>query len=215
MDSMLGHIEHAKTYIDDTFVFSEGFEQQLSTLEQVFAKVREYKLLLQPGKCNFCVQRIVCLGHVVDADGIRPVEDKVAAIVAMPLPDSVRSLKGFLGMAGVYRKFIPGFAEMVAPLEAMTQRGVRFEWTAERLAAVDAVKQSLCSDRVLAMPCWDLPFVLTTDWSCAAVGAVLSQVNPDNQEEHLVAYASRALTSAERNYAPTEGECLARGFRFS
>ena len=71
--------------------------------------MREYKLLLQPSKCNFCVQRVVCLGHVLDAEGIRPVEDKVAAIVALPLPDSVRGVKGLLGMAGVYRKFITGY----------------------------------------------------------------------------------------------------------
>ena len=88
MDTMLGHIPRARTYIDDTFVFSEDFAQQITALQQVFFQVREYKLLLQPSKCNFCVQRVVCLGHVLDAEGIRPVEDRVAAIVALPLPDS-------------------------------------------------------------------------------------------------------------------------------
>jgi len=209
MDQMLDGIEGARTYVDDTFVSTEDFAHQLCVLRQVLARVREYELLLQPSKCNFCVERVVCLGHVLDADGIRPVEDKVAAIMALPLPDSVRALKGLLGMTGQYRKFIDNYALIVAPLEEMTHRGATFEWTVDRLAAVEALKQALCSAPVLAMPMWDQPFILTTDWSCAAIGAVLSQRNPETGDEHPVAFASRALTSAERNYAPTEGECLA------
>lgn len=209
MDQMLDGIEGARTYVDDTFVFTTEFDRQLFVLREVFTRVREYNLLLQPSKCNFCVERVVCLGHVLDAEGIRPVEDKVAAIMALPLPDSVRALKGLLGMAGQYRKFIENYARIVAPLEEMTHRGVLFEWTAEREAAVEALKQALCSAPVLAMPRWDQPFILTTDWSCAAVGAVLSQCDPETGDEHPIAFASRALTSAERNYAPTEGECLA------
>lgn len=65
----------------DTFLFTDDVEKQLFVLRQVFTQVREYKLLLQPSKCNFCVQLVTCLGHVLDADGIRPVDDKVAAIV--------------------------------------------------------------------------------------------------------------------------------------
>jgi len=69
-------------------------------LRQVLARVREYALLLQPSKCSFCVERVVCLGLVLDAEGIRHVEDKEAAMMALRLPDSVRALKGLLGMTG-------------------------------------------------------------------------------------------------------------------
>jgi len=83
IDQMLDGIEGARTYVDDTFVSTEDFEQQLCVLCQVLAPVREYELLLQPSKCNFCVERVVCLGHVLDADGNKPVEDKVAAIMGV------------------------------------------------------------------------------------------------------------------------------------
>lgn len=209
MDQMLDGVEGARTYVDDTFVYSSDFDRQLASLRQVLAKVREYKLLLQPSKCSFCVQRVVCLGHVLDANGIRPVESKVQAVLDLPLPDSVKALKGFLGMAGYYRKFIPNFAHLAASLVEMQKRGVAFEWNLERVAAVDAIKQALVSAPCLAAPRWDSEFILTTDWSCAAVGAVLSQVDPVTGLEHPIAFASRALTAAERNYAPTEGECLA------
>jgi hypothetical protein len=209
MDQMLDGIEEARTYIDDTFVATTSFDEQLLALRQVLDKVREYKLLLQPSKCSFCVRRVVCLGHVLDADGIRPVESKVDAIVSLPLPDSVKGVKGFLGMAGYYRKFIHNFAHLSQPLEAMTRRGVAFEWDLERVAAFEAIKQALVSAPCLAAPRWDEEFILTTDWSCAAIGAVLSQIDPVTGLEHPIAFASRALTAAERNYAPTEGECLA------
>lgn len=181
----------------------------MRAIDEVLSCIREYKLLLNPAKCNFCVERVACLGHVVDKDGIRPVENKVVAIVRLPLPSSARALKGFLGMCDSYRKFIKDFARIAAPLNAMTRRKARFEWTLEGVAAFEALKEALCSAPCLALPKWDVPFILTTDWSCGAIGVVLSQVDPDIGEEHPIAFASRALNSAERNYAPTEGECLA------
>lgn len=79
---------------------------------------------------------------------------------------------------------------------------------------MEALKQALCSAPVLAVPNWQEPFILATDWSCATKGAVLSQRGPVTQDEHPIAFASRALTSSERNYAPTEGECLAARWAF-
>jgi hypothetical protein len=92
---------------------------------------------------------------------------------------------------------------------ASVAAGVVFEWNLGRVAAFDAIKQALVSAPCLAAPRWDLDFILTTDWSCAAIGAVLSEIDPMTGLEHPVAFASRALTATERNYAPTEGECLA------
>ena len=107
-----------------------------------------------------------------------------------------------------YRKYIDGYARLCAPLHLMTRRNVPYVWTSEAVASFEALKQALCSAPVLALPDWDLPFILTTDWSRVAIGAVLSQENTEG-EEHPVAFASRSLTSAEQNYAATEGECLA------
>jgi hypothetical protein len=209
MDQMLAGVEGARTYVDDTFCFTDGFEQQLRVLDAVLSRVREYGVLLQPSKCSFCVERVVCLGHVVDKSGVRPVDDKVAAIVQLPQPRTVRALKGFLGMMGFYRKFIKDYARIVAPLDALTRRNVAYNWDAAATAAFETLKEALCSAPVLALPNWSLPFILTTDWSCGAIGAVLSQLDPETGDEHPVAFASRALTGAERNYGATEGECLA------
>jgi RNase H-like domain found in reverse transcriptase/Integrase zinc binding domain/PHD-finger/Integrase core domain len=107
-----------------------------------------------------------------------------------------------------YRKYIPGYALLAAPLQVMMRKNVSFVWSDEAIVSFEALKEALCSAPVLALPDWDRQFILTTDWSRIAIGAVLSQVQPSG-EEHPVAFASRALTAPERNYAATEGECLA------
>jgi len=209
MDTMLAGVEGAKTYIDDTFTFTTDFDSQLQALRRVFERTREYKLTMNPLKCRFCVQEVVCLGHLVSAAGIRPVFDKLEAVKALPLPQNAKGLRRFLGVMEYYRKFIQGYAAIAAPLHLMLRKGVAFTWSHDALVAFEALKEALCEAPVLALPDWDLPFILTTDWSRVAVGAVLSQVDPASGEEHPNAFASRTLNAAERNYAATEGECLA------
>ena len=116
MDEVLDNVPGAKTYIDDTFVFTPDFEGQLAILRRVFERSREYNLKMNPLKCRFCVPEVVCLGHLVSAQGIRPVMDKVSAIMELPSPHSVKSMKGFLGVMEQYRKYISGYARLCAPL---------------------------------------------------------------------------------------------------
>jgi len=209
MDEVLQDLQGARTYIDDTFAFTSEFDQHLYVLEQIFVRCLDYNLKMNPLKCRFCVESVVCLGHLVSAQGIRCVEDKLAAILDLPRPQSAKAMKRFLGMMVYYSKYIKGFAALSAPLHYMTRKNVPFAWSTEAIAAFDALKKALCSAPCLALPDWNVPFILTTDWSNVAIGAVLSQACPKSGEEHPVAFASRLLTTAERNYAATEGECLA------
>jgi transposase InsO family protein len=209
MDTMLAGVPHARTYVDDTFAYTVHFDAHIHTLRQIFLRTRDYALKMNPLKCAFVVPEVVCLGHLVSARGIQPIMDKVAAIVELPPPTNAKGMRRFLGMMEHYRKYIPGYARLAAPLQVMTRKSVCFVWTDEAAAAFQSLKDALCSAPVLALPDWQQPFVLTTDWSRAAVGAVLCQVQSGTQEEHPIAFASRALTVAERNYAATEGECLA------
>lgn len=95
MDEVLEGLPEAKTYIDDTFVFTSTFDAQLHALQQVFERTRAYNLKMNPLKCRFCVEEVVCLGHLVSAEGIRPVMDKVSAIMDLPRPQNVKGMKGF------------------------------------------------------------------------------------------------------------------------
>jgi hypothetical protein len=173
MDRMLAGVEGAKTYIDDTFTFTTDFDVQLCALRQVFERTREYKLTMNPLKCRFCVQKVVCLGHLVSAEGTRPVMDKVAAIVELQPPANPKGMRRFLGMMEQYRKYIPGYALLAAPLQVMMRKNVSFVWSDEAIVSFEALKEALCSAPVLALPDWDRQFILTTDWSRIAIGAVL------------------------------------------
>jgi hypothetical protein len=103
---------------------------------------------------------------------------------------------------------IPDFARIAAPLQQLTKKHTRFEWSAECDSAFEKLNVALTSAEVLRLPNWDLPFILTTDFSLTGLGAVLSQIDPTDGLEYAVSYASRALTPAEQRYAPTEGEML-------
>lgn len=127
----------------------------------------------------------------------------------LPVPKDVQSVRSVLGAAGYYRAYINNFAYLSAPLSYLTKKSVPFEWTPACQIAFDLIKQTLTSEPVLRLPDFSREFILTTDWSKLAIGAVLSQVDPETQFDHPVAFASRLLTSAEQNYSPTEGECLA------
>ena len=211
MDQVTSGLKSAAAYIDDVFVFSKTWEEHLSALDSTLARLVEAGLKCKLSKCSFGGDSVKCLGQLVSEHGVTIDEDKVQAIRDLPRPADASGMRSFLGMVNYFRSFIEGYADISAPLSELVKKGVEWEWTAEREAAFLTLKAKLSERPVLAMPDFKpghKPFILHTDWSKQAIGAVLLQEG-DDKEKHAVAFASRILTSAERNYAPTEGECLA------
>jgi transposase InsO family protein len=151
---------------------------------------------------------LLYLGYVVTRDGLEPNPAKVAAIKALPSPADVPELRRFLGMSGYYRRFIKGYAQIAEPLVALSRGNTPWSWTPACSAAFETLRHHLSSAPVLAYPDWSRPFLLQTDASDVALGAVLAQVNDDGVEQP-VAYASRTLSASERNYSATDRECVA------
>ncbi|XP_039306054.1 uncharacterized protein K02A2.6-like [Solenopsis invicta] len=194
-------------YLDDIIVVTRTFDEHLATLREVFRRLREARLRPNTEKCRFCTERLKYLGHVVDRDGIRTDPEKTEAIANWPEPQSVRQIRQFLGLASWYRRFIRDFATVAAPLTALTRKNARWSWGNHEQAAFEALKTTLTSAPVLACPDFERQFVLQTDASTTGLGAVLTQYFPEG--ERVIAYASRTLNNAERNYSATELECLA------
>lgn len=161
MDEMLAGVPGAKTYIDDMFAYTMGFEEHLAVLREVFTRCRKYNLKLNPTKCRFGVLSVKCLGHIISAEGITPVHDNVQDILALPRPATAKELKSFLGCVGWFRKYIKSYAHISAPLERMANTKVKSPllWTTEAITAFEQLKQALVSAPVLALPIWDQPFV--------------------------------------------------------
>ncbi|KAK9701035.1 RNase H-like domain found in reverse transcriptase [Popillia japonica] len=206
LDSIIGPdlANIALVYLDDVVVLGRTFDEHLSNLHIVFSRLQEAGLQLQPAKCQFAKQSIKYLGHVVSASGIQTDPEKVAAISQISPPKSVKDVRSFLGAASWYRKFVPNFARITAPLVQLVKKNQRWFWGPEQDAAFQAVKDALRQSPVLICPDFSRPFQLHTDASEQGLGAVLIQ-EVDGMER-AVAYASRTLNnladSLSRNPLP-------------
>lgn len=198
---------HAFAYLDDIIVLGETFEGHLTNLREVFRRLRVANLQLNPEKCQFCRKSLKYLGHVVTAEGIKTDPEKVESIQKFPTPRTVRDVRRFLGMASWYRRFVPAFSQIVTPLTRLLRKDVRFKWATEQEDAFAQLKTCLTESPVLTCPDFSQPFTLQTDASDRGLGAALTQCTGDY--EQVIAYASRTLSPAEKNYSVTERECLA------
>jgi len=201
--------KHLAVFVDDLNVYSLTFEEHLQHLRIVFEKCRKYGLKLKKKKCHFACERLEFLGHVVGSDGLTVDERKVEAVKEYGELKNKTHVRQFLGMAGYYARFINGYQELAKPLTQLTRKGQAFIWTNAVRKAMQAIKDALTTAPVLAYPNKLTPFTLTTDASDTGLGAVLSQIDTKDEKDYVVAYASKAMSSAERNYNTTHREGLA------
>jgi hypothetical protein len=195
-------------YLDDILVFSASFKEHLVRLRKVLCALQNAGLQLNSKKCLFGARRVKVLGHIVDAEGIRPDSEKTEAVAKFPVPRNVKELQSFLGLSSYFRRFISHFADRAQPLYRLTIKDATFTWEESEQAAFDDLKRALLNDPVLAHFNQDATTELHTDASSFGLGAVLLQSN-EVGVRRPIAYASRTLTSAERNYSTSERECLA------
>jgi len=194
-------------YLDDIIVYARSQEELLERLHIVLNRLREVGLKVKPSKCEFFKTQIQFLGHMVSAQGIQPLPEKVQAIHDWPKPHCLRDVRAFYGLASYYRKFVKGFANIAEPLTRLTKKGTKFIWTDDAQNAFEKLKQAVIEASTLSFPYPDVPCILDTDASDVAIGAVLSQVI--GGEERPIAFFSRIMNAAQKNYCPTRRELLA------
>lgn len=195
-------------YLDDIVIFSTTFDQHLQRLDEVLSCLSNAGLQINTKKCTFASRSIKVLGHVVSKKGIQPDPEKISAVLNFPRPQQQKDLRSFLGLGSYFRRFIRNFATVASPLHHLLRPGIPFVWTEDCERAFQALKDALTSSPVLCHFNDSAPTILHTDASGQGIGAVLLQLDA-HKKERVVAYASRALTAAERNYSITEQECLA------
>jgi len=176
-------------------------------LRDVFRRLRQYNLKLQPDKCEFLRKEVTFLGHKISEHGVEPDTCKVESVKSFPTPKTVKQLKGFLGLVGYYRKFIPQFSKLAAPLQKLLKKDAKYVWEESQEIAFRTLKQKLISQPILQYPDFSREFILTTDASNDGAGAVLSQGKIG--KDLPIAYASRSFNKAERNYSTVEKELAA------
>jgi transposase InsO family protein len=194
-------------FLDDICVYARSLSEHDSKLREVFGRLRRYNLKLKAEKCQFLRKEVSYLGHVISEKGVFPERAKTKVIEEYPIPQNVKQLRSFLGLMSYYRRFVPKFSHIAAPLHKLLKKEAPYEWTAEQEQAFHALKGKLISPPVLKYPDFHERFILTTDASGEGLGAVLSQGKIG--KDLPVAFASRTLHGAEKNYSTTEKEFLA------
>jgi hypothetical protein len=178
-------------------------------------RLRETGLTARPTKCKVGFSTIDYLGHTLTQGKLAPDAAKVKQLKDAPQPMTKTEVRSFLGFAGYYRRHIPDFSTTASPLTDLTKKSApnKVVWTDECEIAFQRLKTALTTESVLKLPDLERNFVLRTDASESGLGAVLLQEHEGVL--HPVAYGSRKLNSAERNYSVTERECLAVIFGIS
>jgi hypothetical protein len=204
MRNVLQEIKNVKSVIDDILVFTNEWEEHLKTLRLVFEELRLANLRVKMKKCHFGLPEVKWVGHIIDSEGVRVDPSKTKAINDYPCPRNEKELRSFLGMANYYRKFVRNFSTIASPLYNLTKKSVKWIWGSVEDAAFGKLKMALVSSDVLVNPDFTKPYRLYTDASNIGMGAVLCQVQSD--EERVICYASQHFSTHEKNYSTIERE---------
>ncbi|UYV76014.1 hypothetical protein LAZ67_13002151 [Cordylochernes scorpioides] len=194
-------------YLDDIIVYATSFKEHIERLGKVLRCIQQAGLCINHEKCRFGSREIKVLGHLVTESGIRPDPDKIEAITNFPTPKTTTEVRSFMGLCSYYRRFVKDFANKAKPLHDLLRNNVKFFWSNEQEQSFQILKSALTTDPVLGHFKEDAETLVHTDASGYGVGAVLTQLVEG--KEKPIAYASRTLNAAERNYSTTERECLA------
>lgn len=210
MDRVLRpHQKYAAAYIDDIVIHGEEWGTHLQQVTAVLRALRGAGLTANPKKCRLGLRDADYLGFTIGRGCVKPQAGKVEAIRNWPRPQTKKQVRTFVGLTSYYRRFVPHFSSLAAPLTDLTKSRLadRILWTEETEKAFQELKEALCSGPVLVTPDFSKPLIVQTDASETGVGAVLSQLQEG--EEHPITYISRKLLPREQNYSTIEKECLA------
>ncbi|KAI3735922.1 hypothetical protein L6452_15448 [Arctium lappa] len=191
-------------FIDDILVYSKSKTEHEQHLREVLEVLRKESLFAKFSKCDFWLEEVQFLGHVVTRDGVKVDPSKIEAMMNWEPPNSPSEIRSFLGLAGYYRRFIQDFSKIASCLTALTRKNVKFVWTETQEKAFRALQKKLCEAPILSLPEGSEDFVVYSDASKMGLGCVLMQ------RDKVIAYASRQLKIHEKNYPTHDLELAAR-----
>jgi len=190
-------------FLDDILIFSKSEEEHEEHLRLVLQKLRDHQLYAKLSKCEFWLEEVSFLGHIISKGGISVDPGKVKDVLQWKTPQNVGDIRSFLGLAGYYRRFIGGFSKIAKPLTKLLEKRAVFKWTSAQEDAFQELKHKLTSAPVLVMPDMHKEFSVYCDASGQGIGCVLMQ------DGHVIAYASMQLRKHEQNYPTHDLELAA------
>lgn len=196
-------------FLDDIMIYAKTEEEHRRRLREVLTRLRKHKLYANKKKCKLWQTQVEFLGHIVDKDGLRVLPNKAKAVKDWPTPKDGQEVYSFLGLVGYYRRFINKFSDLANPLFTLIKPEQPFAWSSEHNNAFEKLKDAITNAPVMAIADMKRPFIVHTDASGFAIASVLSQPSDDGLQPNVVAYRSRKLKNAEKNYPTHDKELLA------
>ena len=145
-------LDNIRMYLDDAIGTDDSPLHHVTTLAAFFARLRLHQLKLSPDKSRIGDARVDFLGHIISADGVRPNDDRVAALTRMPMPSDIKQLRSLLGGFSYYRKFLPNMACLIHPITALLKKGAAFDFTSAMEDTVRAILAELAAPPILVFP---------------------------------------------------------------
>ena len=199
INEVLKGCNFAMGYLDDIIIYSRSEKEHLEHLEEIFTRLKKAGLKLKLEKCCFFKKHIQYLGHLISADRIQPLPEKLESIAKMPAPKNPKEVKQFLGLVGYYRKFVPRFADISRVITHLPKKDVEFKWTPECKNCFQILKESLQQAPILQYPDPQASYTLYTDASKYADAGVLTQHS--NSTDHPITYVSGLFHGSQLNWA--------------
>ena len=200
--------EKVVVFIDDVMVATETEEGHDEIVEEVLKRLEENNLFVKPEKCIWKVREVGFLGVIIGKDGVRMEKEKVQGVIEWPVPKSMKDVQKFLGLANYYRQFVKDFATIAKPLHETTRKDKKWNWREKQQKAFEELKKRFTTEPVLVTPDLDKKIRVEVDVSDFAIGGVLS-MKCEDEKWRPVAYISKSLNEAERNYEIHDKEMLA------
>lgn len=199
---------HLLIYMDDILIYATTLSELITQTKTALSILLKHDLYCKPSKCTFHSQRLPYLGLIISPNHIETDPTKIEGITTWPTPLNLKDIRSFTGFTNFYRRFIPHYADIVKPLDNLKRKDQPFIWTDVEQKSFNLIKTEFAQRPLLLMPNPYNPFILETDASKVATGAVLRQYN-ENGYLKPVGYLSQSLDAAQRNYEIYDRELLA------
>ena len=214
MDRVIQGLEYrvALAYLDDIIIFGTDVDSCMDSMKLVLERLRHANLKLKAKKCTLFANEVEYLGHVISGKGVMTDPKKIEAVKEWHPPRTTKGVRSILGMATYYNRFIKNFSDVANPLQDLLKKGIKFHWEERHQKAFELLQKSLITAPIMAYPQHDCMFILDTDASDRCYGAVLSQLQSEDdgtEEERVIAYASKKFSKTEQMYCARRRELLA------